>query len=81
VKGFAVLLIVVMTALNVAGSRAVAAVQSLIVYIVLGILTLFAVTTLVNLHPHLLAPSGYPPFKDIVSSVALTFLPFSGSVS
>jgi amino acid transporter len=78
VKGFAVLLILVMTILNVAGSRAVAAVQSLIVYVVIGILTLFAVTTLVNLHPHLLSPSGYPPFKDIISSVALTFFAFLG---
>ena len=45
---------------------------------VLGILTLFAVTTLANLDPDLLAPSGYPDFDDIVSSVALTFFAFLG---
>ena len=31
-----------------------------------------------NIHPHLLAFSGYPPLKDIVSSVALTFFAFLG---
>jgi amino acid transporter len=49
-----------------------------IVYVVLGILTLFAVTTLANMDPHLLAFSGYPPLRDIVSSVALTFFAFLG---
>ena len=33
----------------------------MIVYVVLGILVLFAVVTLANLEPALLAPSGYPP--------------------
>ena len=44
----------------------------------LGILVLFAVVTLVNMDPSLLAPSGYPPLRDIVSSVALTFFAFLG---
>ena len=78
IKVFAVLIIVVMTVLNLFGSQAVARTQSVIVFVVLGILTLFAVTTLANLHGHLLAPSGYPPFRDIVSSVALTFFAFLG---
>jgi amino acid transporter len=78
VKPFAALVIIVMTLLNVVGSKAVAGVQTLVVYVVIGILTLFAVTTLANLKPHLLAFSGYPPFKDIVSSVALTFFAFLG---
>jgi len=78
IKVFAVLLIMVMTLLNIAGSQAVARTQTLIVYVVLSILTLFAVTTLATLDPHLLAPSGYPPFQDIVSAVALTFFAFLG---
>jgi amino acid transporter len=78
VKPFAVLVVVVMTLLNVVGSKAVARVQTVVVYVVIGILSLFAVVTLANLSPHLLAPSGYPPFKDIVSSVALTFFAFLG---
>ena len=78
VKGFAVLIVAVMTLLNILGSQAVVRIQTLIVFVVLGILTLFAVVTLVNLNPHLLAFSGYPPFRDIVSSVALTFFAFLG---
>ena len=33
---------------------------------------------LVNIHASLLAPSRYPPWKDIISSVALTFFAFLG---
>ena len=39
---------------------------------------MFAVVTLVNITPSLLAPSKYPPFQDIISSVALTFFAFLG---
>jgi amino acid transporter len=49
-----------------------------VVIVVLGILTVFAVTTLANLDLDLLAFSGYPPLRDIVSSVALTFFAFLG---
>ena len=44
----------------------------------LGILSFFAVVTLANADPSLLAPSGYPPLSDIISSVALTFFAFLG---
>ncbi len=77
-KVFAVLVVVAMTLLNVVGSRAVARVQTVIVIVVIGILSLFAVTTLANLKIDLLAVSGYPSVKDIVSSVALTFFAFLG---
>jgi amino acid transporter len=46
--------------------------------VVLTILTLFAVTTLATLDLDLLAFSGYPQLRDIVSSVALTFFAFLG---
>ncbi len=78
IKVFAALIILVMTGVNIVGSQLVAKAQTVIVYVVLGILTLFAVVTLVNMNPHLLAPSGYPPLKDIISSVALTFFAFLG---
>ena len=78
IKVFAALIILVMTAVNIVGSKLVANAQTVIVYVVLTILTIFAVVTLANMHPHLLAPSGYPPFRDIVSSVALTFFAFLG---
>jgi amino acid transporter len=78
VKVFAAAIIVVMTGVNIAGSKLVASAQTVIVYVVLGILVLFAVVTLVNMDPSLLAFSGYPPLRDIVSSVALTFFAFLG---
>jgi amino acid transporter len=73
-----VAIVVAMTVLNVAGSMAVARVQSLVVFVVVGILGFFAVVTMANMEPALLAPSEYPGARDIVSSVALTFFAFLG---
>lgn len=78
VKFFAVAVVVGMTLLNVLGSQAVAKAQSVVVYVVLGILTLFAVATLSTIHLDLLAFSGYPSVSDIAASVALTFFAFLG---
>jgi amino acid transporter len=77
-KLFAVLIIVAMTLVNIVGSRVVARAQTVIVVVVIGSLALFAVATLLNIDPQLLAPSGYPPLQAIVSSVALTFFAFLG---
>lgn len=77
-KAFAVIVVVAMTVLNVLGSQAVARIQTIVVVVVIGILATFAVTTLSTVEPSLLAPSDYPPFTDIVSSVALTFFAFIG---
>ena len=77
-KPFSVLILLAMSAVNVAGSQLVARAQSVVVYVVIGILLLFAAVTIANLNPALLAPSGYPPFRQIVSSVALTFFAFLG---
>jgi len=77
-KVFAVAVVVVMTALNIVGSKAVARVQTIVVVVVIGILSIFAVSTLANLDPDLLAPSTYPSIADIIASVALTFFAFLG---
>ena len=77
-KVFAVAVVVVMTALNVVGSKAVARVQTLVVVVVIGILSIFAVSTLANIDPDLLAPSKYPSVADIIASIALTFFAFLG---
>jgi amino acid transporter len=77
-SAFAVLVVLVMTALNVLGSHVVARAQTVVVIVVVGILTVFSVATLSNLDPSLLAFSGYPSFGQIVSSVALTFFAFLG---
>src|SRR4029079_10394745 len=50
-KAFATLIVVVMTVLNIAGSTLVAKVQSVIVFVVVGILALFSVVTLLNINP------------------------------
>jgi amino acid transporter len=78
IKIFAVVVVLAMSILNLFGSRVVARAQTLVVYVVIGILSLFAVTTLANVDPDLLAFSDYPSFRDIVSSVALTFFAFLG---
>jgi amino acid transporter len=77
-KVFAVLVVLVMALLNIVGSQAVARAQTVVVIVVIGILTIFAVATLTNLDLDLLAVSGYPSFSEIVSSVALTFFAFLG---
>jgi amino acid transporter len=77
-KAFAVGLVVVMTILNLFGSRAVARAQTIVVVVVIGILSVFALVTLANLDPELLAPSRYPQLRHIISSVALTFFAFLG---
>jgi amino acid transporter len=77
-KVLGVLLVLAMTALNAVGSTAVARVQSVLVTIVLCILTLFAIVTIANWNPALLAPSGYPGVREIIASVALTFFAFLG---
>lgn len=75
---FAVLVLLVMAVLNVLGSHAVAKAQTLVVIVVVGILTVFSVATLANMNVDLLAFSGYPSVREIVSSVALTFFAFLG---
>ncbi len=47
-KPFAVAIVVAMTALNVAGSTFVARIQSVIVFVVVGILAVFAAVTIAN---------------------------------
>ena len=78
IKVFAVALLLAMLGLNVIGSQAVAKVQSLIVWVVVGILLLFSVTTIWNMDPSLLSPSLYPDMRSIIASVALTFFAFLG---
>src|SRR4051812_49055141 len=78
VKPFAVLVLLVMTALNVLGSQMVARAQTVVVVVVVGMLSVFSIATWSSANSDLLAFSGYPPFADIVSSVALTFFAFLG---
>jgi amino acid transporter len=77
-KVFAAAILLVMLWLNVVGTEAVAKVQSVIVWIVVGILLAFAAVTIANMDVSMLDPTGYPSWRQIVSSVALTFFAFLG---
>ena len=77
-KVFATAVVLVMAALNVAGARGVDKAQSAIVVALLAVFAVFIVATLSELNPHLLAPSGYPSARAIISSVALTFFAYLG---
>lgn len=77
-KVFAVLVVVVMALVNLVGVAAVTKAQGLIVRVVIGILVVFSAVTLWDADGSLLAPSGYPGIRYIVSSVALTFFAFLG---
>ncbi len=78
VKPFAVVILLVMATLNILGAHAVARAQTVVVVVVVGSLVVFSIATLSNLDIDLLAFSGYPSLRDIVSSVALTFFAFLG---
>jgi amino acid transporter len=78
VKLFAVALIVALAAVNTGGTKLVERAQSVIVWPLIGVLAGFAVIGLAQINPDLLAPSTYPPAKDIFSSVGLTFFAFLG---
>lgn len=75
---FASGVVVAMAALNVVGVRGVDRVQSVIVIALLAVFAVFIVATLTQLNPDLLAPSGYPSLRAILSSVALTFFAYLG---
>jgi amino acid transporter len=78
VKVLAVAIIILMTFLNSVGAQAVARAQTAIVTVVLIVLSGFAVAMLLQINPSLLAPSTYPPLREIVASVALTFFAYLG---
>ena len=77
-KVAAVLLVVAAAVMTVAGPRIVDRVQTWIVVLLLAVFAVFIEATVRHLDGSLLAPSGYPSWRDIVASVALTFFAFLG---
>ena len=67
-----------MLAVNMTGTRVVAAAQSVIVLGVLVVFALFIRVTIKNINLSLLAFSGYPSASKIIASVALTFFAYLG---
>jgi amino acid transporter len=70
--------VLLVAVINIAGATFIDRIQSVIVMVLLAVFGLFIVVTLAQMDTSLLAPSGYPPTLDIVSSVALTFFAFLG---
>jgi amino acid transporter len=75
---FTTLVVVGAAAVNVVGSQVVDRAQSAIVVALLAVFAVFIAVTIVDIDLDLLAFSGYPPFSEIVSSVALTFFAYLG---
>jgi amino acid transporter len=75
---FITLVLLVMLALNLVGTKVVAAAQSAIVVGVLAVFAIFICVTLPNIDTSLLAFSGYPSVSKIIASVALTFFAYLG---
>jgi amino acid transporter len=75
---FASVVVVALTLVNIVGAEAVSKAQTVIVSVVLVILVAFGIGMLVQMNPSLLDPSGYPPARSILSSVALTFFAYLG---
>jgi amino acid transporter len=67
-----------MAIINLLGAGVVAKAQSMIVWVLLVVFTFFAVVTLADMDPSLLAPSDYPSWSKIVASIALTFFAYLG---
>jgi len=75
---FTTAIVVAMALVVVIGPQLVAQAQSLIVFIMLGILGVFVVVTLPSIDLDKLALSDYPSVSDVVASVALTFFAYLG---
>jgi len=77
-KLFAGVMVAGATLLVTAGARGVDKAQSVIVVALLVVFGVFIVATFKDLNTDLLAVSGYPSLRAIVSSVALTFFAYLG---
>ena len=75
---FAALIVLAAALVAFVGPRWVTRASSVIVTAELAVFAVFIVATFGDLHPHLLAPSGYPSLREIISAVALTFFAFLG---
>jgi amino acid transporter len=71
-------LLVVMCALNMVGTKAVAAAQAALVVGVLAVFGVFIFSTLPHIDTALLSFDDYPSASKILASVALTFFAFLG---
>jgi amino acid transporter len=71
-------LVVATTGIGMVGAAFVSRVAGALVVLLLSVFAVFVVVTIPEIDRDLLAFSGYPPFADIVASIALTFFAFLG---
>jgi amino acid transporter len=75
---FATAAVLILMGINIIGAEAVTRAQTVVVSIVLVVLVGFALAMLVQINPALLNPAGYPPMRQVLASVALTFFAYLG---
>lgn len=75
---FTTAIIIILTIVNMIGAEAVTRAQTVVVSIVILVLAGFAIAMLTQINTSLLAPSTYPPLRNILASVALTFFAYLG---
>jgi amino acid transporter len=78
VKIFAIAIVILLTFINIIGTEAVTKAQTAVVTIVLVVLSGFALAMLSQLDRSLLDPASYPPMRQVLASVALTFFAYLG---
>lgn len=64
--------------LNLRGSKDVALIENIIVFIKLSVLVILGVTGLMYIEPNLLSSNSYPPNLTIASSIGVTFFAYEG---
>lgn len=71
-------IVVAAAVVSIVGASFVDRAQTLIVFLLLAVFAVFIAVTITQIDLDLLAFDTYPPFSDIVSSVALTFFAYLG---
>lgn len=78
VQVFAAGIVLLFTAVNLDGAKAMARLENIVVLIKMSVLVGFVVIGLVYLSPARLSPQHYPPTATIFYSVAVTFFAYEG---
>ncbi len=75
---FAVGIVAMFTLINLIGAALVAKSENIIVFIKLGVLTVFAVASLFSIDSHLLSFNESPPINGMFLAVGITFFAYQG---
>ncbi len=78
VDAFAIGVILLFTCINLIGASLVAKSENIIVFIKLGVLTLFAIVALFSIQPELLSLQEMPPVSGMLFAIGITFFAYQG---